>query len=225
MDVTYKLKRDKNNASKLKLNFFSVIPVDQGYIAPSNVYVRHWGRPETVIVQPVATSGTITQTTTTTTAGTGINAGVGVNINGVGVSVSVVDAPISNTTISQTTTTTTTGGGGNVVMAETTAAGCPRNRPMATDNFSNALATIRKISFDDTRLSTAKQIAKSNCLSVNQVVQICEIFSFEETKLDFAKFAYERCTDPKNYFNVNNIFTFSTNVESLSTYISTKSTN
>lgn len=228
MDVTYKLKRDKNNASKMKLNFFAVIPVDQAYIAPSNVYVRHWGRPETQQVVVVQPAGTVTQTTTTTTtAGTGMSAGVGVNINGVGVgmTVNVQDGmPVSNTTVSQTTTTTTTGGS-NVIVAEPAqqgGSGCSRNRPMAGDNFTNALATIKKISFDDTRLSTAKQISKSNCLSTAQIVQICEIFSFEETKLDFAKFAYDRCTDTKNYFNVNNIFTFSSNVESLSTYVSSK---
>jgi hypothetical protein len=226
MDVTYKIRRDKNKATKMKLNFFSVTPVVQGYVVPSNVYVRHWGRPETqqvvVVQQPVNTGGAVTQTTTTTTtAGTGVNAGV--NIDGVGVGISV-NMP-ANTTVSQTTTTTstTTSGGGNVVVAEPAYDGCVRNKPMAANNFTDALTTIKKISFDDTRLSTAKQISKSNCLSSSQIVQICELFSFEETKLDFAKFAYDCCTDPKNYFNVNNIFTFSTNVESLTNYISAKS--
>lgn len=235
MDVTYKLKRDKNNASKLKLNFFSVTPVDQGYVVPSNVWVRHWGRPEpqqVVVVQPGTTGGTVTQTTTTTTtsAGTGTNAVVGVNVNGVGVgmNVNINDGMATGTTVSQTTTTTTTSsssGGRDVIVSEPAQVGCNRNRPMTADNFSDALATIKKISFDDTRLSTAKQISKSNCLSSNQIVQICEQFSFEETKLDFAKFAYDRCTDPKNYFNVNNIFKFSSNVESLSTYISARTSN
>ena len=234
MDVTYKMKRDKNNASKLKLNFFSVIPVDQGYVAPSNVYVRHWGKPEhqqVVVVQQGNTGGTVTQTTTTTTttAGTGTNASVGVNVNGVGVGMNVnINDGMggTNTTVSQTTTSTTTSTRErDVTVVEQTSAGCARNRPMTTDNFNNALSTIKKISFDETRLSTAKQIAKSNCLSSNQVVQICELFSFEETKLDFAKFAYDRCTDPKNYFNVNNIFTFSSNVESLTEYVNRKSNN
>jgi hypothetical protein len=226
MDVTYKIKRDKNKATKMKLNFFSVTPVSQAYVAPSNVYVRHWGRPETqqvVVVQPAG--GAVTQTTTTTTtAGTGVNAGMGVVVDGVGVGISV-NMPTA-TTVSQTTTTTTTStnsGNGNVIVAEPAYDGCVRNRPMSADNFTNALATIKKISFDDTRLSTAKQISKSNCLSSSQIVQVCELFSFEETKLDFAKYAYDRCTDPKNYFNVNNIFTFSSNVESLTNYVSSKS--
>lgn len=231
MDVTYKLKRDKNNASKLKLNFFSVTPVEQGYVVPSNVWVRHWGRPEqqVVMVQPAVAGGTVTQTTTTTTtAGTGTNAVVGVSVNGVGVgmNVNINDGMSSGTMVSQTTTTTTSSssGGRDVIVSEPAQSGC-RNRSMSADNFADALASIKKISFDDTRLSTAKQISKSNCLSSNQIVKICEQFSFEETKLDFAKFAYDRCTDQKNYFNVNNIFSFSTNVDNLTNYISTRTPN
>lgn len=231
MDVTYKIKRDKNKASKMKLNFFSVIPVVQNYVAPSNVYVRRWGQPapqqQMTVHPPVQTNGTVTQTitTTTTTAGNGVNAGVGVNVDGVGVGVNVNinDGVPVNSTISQTTTTTTTTGRGrNVAVAEPVAAGCTRARPMDAGDFSNALETIKKMGFDETRLSTAKQISESNCLSTNQVVQMCKLFSFEETKLDFAKFAYDGCTDPKNYFNVNNIFSFSSSVESLSSYISGK---
>jgi hypothetical protein len=226
MDVTYKMKRDKNNALKSKLNFFSVIPVEQNYAPPSGMYVRHWGRPETqqvVIVQPANSSGTVTQTTTTTTTSNGTNAAIGVTIDGVGIGMNVnMNDGMSgaNSTVSQTTTTTTSGN--RNVTGEPIQEGCSRNRPMTTDNFSNALATLKKIGFDETRLSTAKQVAKSNCLSTAQIVQISELFSFEDSKLDFAKFAYDHCTDPKNYFNVNNIFSFSSSTESLTNYVNGK---
>ncbi|HMK06692.1 MAG TPA: hypothetical protein VK476_04125, partial [Flavobacterium sp.] len=75
-DVTYKIKRDKNNKSKMKLNFFSTIPVEQHYLAPKNVYVIHYG-------QPVSNDGYTQTTTTTTTVGQGTNVGANINMGGI----------------------------------------------------------------------------------------------------------------------------------------------
>lgn len=93
---------------------------------------------------------------------------------------------------------------------------------MAAKDFSNALETVKNQSFDETKLKTAKQITTANCLNVNQIVQIAEVFGFEESKLDFAKFAYDHCVEPKNYFNLNNIFSFSSSVDELTDYIQNK---
>jgi hypothetical protein len=93
---------------------------------------------------------------------------------------------------------------------------------MSPKDFSNALATVKNQNFDETTLKTAKQIASANCLNVNQIIQLVKVFSFEESKLDFAKYAYDYCVDPKNYFNLNNVFSFSTSVEDLSDYIQSK---
>ena len=84
------------------------------------------------------------------------------------------------------------------------------------------LATVKKQGFDETRLKTAKQIASSNCLNTNQIIQICQTFGFEETKLDFAQFAYDYCVEPKNYFKLNNIFGFSSSVDTLTDYVQSK---
>jgi hypothetical protein len=211
MDVTYKIKRDKNNASKMKLNFFSMIPVVQGYTPPSNVYVTTFGQP-----RPAA-SGTVTQTTTTTATSGGINAGV--NVGGIGVNVSI-NEPVMGTTITQTSTTHTTTS--NQESSYSEPAGCANGRAMNQSNFSSALETIKGQSFDDTRLKTAKQIASSNCMTASQIAEICKIFGFEESKLDFAKYAYSTCTEPSNYFKVNNVFAFSTSVDELTQYISAR---
>jgi hypothetical protein len=90
---------------------------------------------------------------------------------------------------------------------------------MNSTNFMDAKKTIEEGSFDDTKLSTAKSIVTSNCLSTDQVIQICNLFSFEENKLTFAQFAYAYTTDPKNYFKVNNVFSFSTSKEELNSFI------
>lgn len=220
MDVTYKIRRDKNKPSKMKLNFFSMIPVVDGFIAPSNMFVRRWGQPaqpQQVIVQQSAPVGVVQQTTTTTTSVGGVNAGV--NVGGVGVNISINDPVFSgSTTITETTTVTT---GGTVIgHQDAVQDGCYGARPMNNGNFSSALQTIRNQGFDESRLKTAKQIAQNNCLNTNQIVDICKIFGFEETKLDFAKFAFDACVEPQNYFKVNNVFSFTSSADELNDFIS-----
>lgn len=208
-DVTYKLKSDKNNKSKKKLTFFSMIPVEQGFIAPNNVYVVHYGQPERNVGY--------SQTSTTTTVGTGVNANV--NVGGVSMNVNIND-PYSTSVTKTTTTHTTTDHHDHHI--EQAPRGCNSRYAMGTGDFSSALSTVKKQGFDETRLKTAKQIASANCLNTNQITQICQAFGFEETKLDFAKFAYDFCVEPKNYFKLNNIFGFSSSVDDLTDYIQSR---
>ena len=210
-DVTYKIKKDKNNG-KMSLRYFSMAPVQQNYVAPSNVTVVRFGNPT-----PVA-STTVTQTTTTHT--TGETVGANVNVGGVNMNVTIND-PLLNTNVTTTHTTTTTRTTENTAVVEPPR-GCNGTYPMTSGDFSSAVSTIKGQSFDDTRLSTAKQIAGGNCLSATQIADICKIFGFEQSKLDFAKFAYEHCTERSNYFKVNNVFGFSSSVDELNEYISSR---
>lgn len=220
MDVTYKIKRDKNKPSKMKLNFFSMTPIAERYVAPSNMYVRRWGQPappQQVIVQQTAPVGVVQQTTTTTTSVGGVNAGV--SVGGVGVNISINDPVFSgSTTVTETTTVTT--GNSNIGYQEPIQEGCYGARPMNNGNFNSALQTIKNQGFDESRLKTAKQIAQNNCLNTNQIVEICKIFGFEETRLDFAKFAFDACVEPQNYFKVNNVFSFTSSADELNDFIS-----
>jgi len=215
-DVTYKIKRDKNNKTKMKLNYFLAIPVQPNFIPASNVHVIHYGQPD---VFPVR--GGVTQTTTTTTTQTnGVN--VGVNVGGVNMGVTINDT-MGGGAVSQTTTTTTThASSGSHHEEEESRRGCAGKYAMSGANFSQALASIKNQSFAETQVKTAKQITNVNCLSVDQIIQIANTFSFEENKLDYAKYAYEHCTDPKNYFKLNDIFSFSSNVDELSDFVQSR---
>jgi hypothetical protein len=207
MDVTYKIKKD--GSGKAKLRYFSAVPVAQGYVAPSNVYVMHYGNPAGNM------GGSVTQTTTTTTqtVGTG-TVGANVNVNGLNMNVSVND-PNMHGSVTQTTTTTSYSDGYNNNSA-------PVNDcyAMKKSNFESARATISNESFDETRLSTAKSIISTNCLTADQVLELCKLFSFEGSKLDFAKCAYGKTVDQNNYFKVVNAFTFSSSKDELNKYIS-----
>lgn len=204
-DVTYKIKKD--GSGKTKLRYFSSVPVVQGYVAPSNVYVMHYGSPTGSM------GGTVSQTTTTTSTTVGNTVGASVNVNGMNVNVSVND-PVMNGTVTQTTTTTTSYSDGGYAA--------PVNDcyAMKKSNFESAKATITNESFDETRLSTAKSILSSNCLTSDQVLEMCKLFSFEGSRLDFAKCAYGKTVDQNNYFKVNDAFSFSSSKEELNKYIS-----
>lgn len=214
-DVTYKIKRDKNNSTKMKLNYYSSIPVQPNFVPASNVHVIHYGQPHPV--------GGVTQTTTTTTTQVGgTNVGVGVNVGGINMGISINDSMGGDVVTQTQTTTTTTHSGGNQGHYDEPVRGCGGHSCMTPGNFNAALATIKKQSFEDTRLKTAKQVISANCLNVEQIIQIANTFSFEDNKLEFAKFAYDYCIEPRNYFKLNGIFSFSSNVDELSDYVQSR---
>jgi hypothetical protein len=162
---------------------------------------------------------TTTTTTTTTTGGPGMNMGVtGPDGQTVGVNINMTGMGGSTTTTSQTTTTTTsTGGGTTTVVPAPTGNGCAW--PMSSSDFASAKQSVTSKSFEDSKLTVAKQILSSNCMSSAQVKEIMMLFSFEQTKLDWAKFAYGKTTDPNNYFKLNDGFTFETSIDELNEYI------
>jgi hypothetical protein len=177
-----------------------------------------------------------------------INAGVNVNMSATGVNINIQDPVMgeninmgvnttglnSTTTYTTTTTTTTTSSGNqsggvaapkqNTVQPEQptakVAAGC--SSPMSSGDFANAKSSIQKQSFAETQYKTAQQITRNNCLSVAQVKEIIQLFSFERNRLDFAKFAYDFTTDKKNYYMVNDVFSFSSSVDELNDFIDKK---
>lgn len=93
---------------------------------------------------------------------------------------------------------------------------------MNEGDFQSALASIKKQSFNDTKMQVAKQITSSNCLTCSQIKEVMKLFSFESTKLDYAKYAYDFAYDKGNYYQINDGFSFSSSVDELSKYISGK---
>ena len=206
-DVTYKIKKDK--ARKAKLNYFSAIDVQEDYIPPSNVYVYHFGNP-----LEVHHNGAVTTTTTTTTNGVSAN----VSVPGVSMNVNITDPVYTESTTTTTTTSSNSSNTGSNNNTHSSGSGC-NGWPMNSTDFAAALKTIGNGSFEETKLTTAKSISSQNCLSSDQVVKICNLFSFEESKLVFAKHAYKRTTDKKNFFKVNDVFSFDSSKEELSKFI------
>lgn len=108
--------------------------------------------------------------------------------------------------------------GGNVGYNHGADVGPPAMHPQ---DFAQALDQIRYQSFDESRLSVARQVASNNALKSRQVMRIMRQFSFESTRLKFAKFAYRTraVVDVQNYHVVNQAFSFSSSVRKLDQFI------
>ena len=94
-------------------------------------------------------------------------------------------------------------------------------RPMDENSFSSFIETVRHESFDDSRLAIAKTVIDQNYFTSAQARQLVALFSFENSKLDIAKYMYRKTTDPKNYFVVYSSFSFSKSKEELAEYVRT----
>lgn len=186
-DVTYKIKRDKNKKGKMKMNFFSMIPVRPDYIAPQNVYVMHYGQPQ---------------------LNSGVNVGINMNVN--------INEGNAHAGHDHHDGHNHDGHNHNHGSRPR---GCKNGYAMSPSNFNTALATIKKQSFEESKLKTAQQVVSDNCLNTNQIMQMADLFSFEDTKLDFAKFAFDYCVDSESYYKLNGIFSFSSNADALSDYV------
>ncbi|MCL2074134.1 MAG: DUF4476 domain-containing protein [Marinilabiliaceae bacterium] len=90
---------------------------------------------------------------------------------------------------------------------------------MQANDFNKALSVIKSDSFESSKLSTAKQISNSNYLCVSQIIQICKLFAYEQSKLEYAKYAYNSCVDKSNYFQINEVFSYTNSKDELRQFI------
>lgn len=187
-------------------------------------------------VPPVSEVTTTTISSTTTTGGTaGDNVNVNMNVGGVGLNmnVNVNDGGMqqnSTTTMTSTTTSSSTTTSGRPIDEPLPHPTDPVysmpgytghhycNWPMGSGDFESAKGSIKSKSFEDSKLTIAKQVLGSNCMLSSQVREIMTLFDFEKTKLDFAKFAYGKTFDPGNYFKLNDAFEFESSIDELGKY-------
>ncbi len=90
---------------------------------------------------------------------------------------------------------------------------------MSDQDFSDLKRMINNTPYSSTKMTIAKQACMATCISAEQVREICRLFSFDSDRLTFAKFAFEHCYDRRNYFKVNDVFSFTSSVNELDRYI------
>lgn len=225
MNVQLTLKLKQNKKGEYKLRMFNAVPLAQ---APPRASTQ-----QVVVYSTVpATSITTSHSTTTTTTAHGHpgseNVNMNVNMGGVNMNVHVNANTAGGTQTSSSysethTTTTTTSGvhnnaGSTYVLAGYSGPyGCPY--PMNPHDFADAKRSISSKDFSDSKLKIAKQIIDSNCLLSSQVMELMQLFDFEDNRLEIAKYAFGYTLDYGNYYKVNDAFEFESSIDELDDYI------
>lgn len=97
--------------------------------------------------------------------------------------------------------------------------GC-QDHIMSPSEFNALLNTIDHQSFESTKMTIARQaIRDRNVITTAQVAALMNMMSFESSKLELSKFAYEYTIDRHKYFQLFNEFSFDSSVRSLSEYM------
>ncbi len=203
-------------------------PVETETVTVDNTSTTQTGEQVSINTNMNSDGETGNVTATVTDPETGETVSVNANINDSDVNMTVTES-------SSSTTTTTTGGnmiGNTTVTINTsstesnttntgeettqTTTGC---QPMGSTDFNSAKNSISSKTFEDSKITTAKQIIKANCLRADQIKQIMEVMDYEDSRLEIAKFAYQYCFDPNNYYKINDAFEYELTIDDLNEYI------
>lgn len=221
----------ENENSRFVIRMISKVP-SMAEPAPANQYTQAAPAPTNKTTTQVSTTNSVPSQQTTVVQQSTTKNGNNTNVNtnkGTNVSMNINLNGNLNTSTSHTETSTTTvhtSGGAPVPAQQSNVyvlpgyngpTGC--SWPMSESDFANARNSIQSKSFEDTKLTVAKQIFNQNCLLSSQVRDIMSTFDFEATKLEFAKYAYGRTYDIGNYYQVNDVFDFEASISDLNAYI------
>ncbi|MBA2611013.1 MAG: DUF4476 domain-containing protein [Bacteroidetes bacterium] len=234
---TAKIKRDMKK--QIKLRYFGRVPLSEATNTGASTVAYHTADDSNNGNYNTTTGGSNNYTTTTTNTQVNTNtnanpngAAVNVNVDGVSMNVNVsgMDMTNGNTVTQSSTSTTVTSSSSSTGSSprsdhyqsqnQTTpisANGCGSAMPKS--NFDSMKKSIESKPFSDTKMSTAKVSTKSNCMSVNQIKEICKLFSMDDDKLNYAKFAYDYCVDKANFYQVSEVFSFSSTADDLNAFI------
>lgn len=236
-ETTYAIR--SNNKGEIVLRWMSEVPIHQApQPMPNQQVIVYHSTPIVTQTQTTVISNTNSNPGTSDQMNVGINVndpmtgGANINMN-INVNETGMNTQTQSTTTTYSTTTTTTSGNvgtvqsGNVGTVQTGYVmpgyngniGC-NGYPMSEARFNEVVKSIESKGFDDSKLTMSKQVISTNCMTSNQVKRLMLLFSFEDTRLDLAKYAYGYTYDIGNYYQLNDAFTFESSIEELNEYTS-----
>jgi hypothetical protein len=251
-EYTFALKRNKKGVMVMRYfgdapyNATAAEPAKEQQVVADEQPVRSNVKGNQTGGETVNISTTVTETSKTKPGAASVTmnisadgANMGVNMKVDGMEMEPETATVTTTVTSTSTTTSSSSGGyivtetssgtsqnqgGTYIVGETSTStgGCKGRSSMTSTSFQSALESIKSKSFEDTKITTVKQIVKANCITVSQLSQIIKLLTFEESKVEIAKFAYDYVSDTNNYFQINDLFTFSGSVDELNEYLESK---
>jgi hypothetical protein len=95
------------------------------------------------------------------------------------------------------------------------------NRAMNDFEFNRVLASIEDEWRENNKSKSTSQVISTNYFTTAQVKEMLQLFSTESIKLELAKQAYSKTVDQKNYFMINEVFSFNSSKDELTRFIRT----
>ena len=183
---------------------------------------------------PVQTTTTTTTTTTGTIPDENVNLNMNLSVGGVNVNLNAnasatglgTGATITETTTSSSTTTTQINNQANAqhqqVIAQVQQA--PLSSRVNCTKTMNRLEAfkveLQDQSFEEDRLEALQLELKSTCLTTAQAEQLIDLFTFDENRLEVAKYLSDRLTDRDNAGALAKKLTFDSSKMEYRRYIS-----
>ncbi len=160
---------------------------------------------DAVITQtlPVQTTTTIQTTGTSTVTNTDPNENVNLNMNlsvgGVNVNLNANASGTgvgTSTSVSETSTTSSSSvSSSSSTISTTSTQGHTVNCTQTMNRLEAFKAELQDQSFEDDRLEALKLGLNKTCLTTAQAAQLLDLFSFDENRLEAAKYLSDRLTD------------------------------
>lgn len=174
----------------------------------------------------------------------GVNLNLNANANGSGLGTSATVTETTTSTISTSSTTTTssnsvsthtglnptTNNMSNQVNANIQMNGNSQLQPVDHSSRVNCTKTMNRLeafktelqdqSFEEDRLEALKLAMKTTCLTTAQAEQLLDLFTFDENRLEVAKYLADRLTDRDNAGALAKKLTFDSNKMEYRRYIS-----
>ena len=85
--------------------------------------------------------------------------------------------------------------------------------PISQEEFNGLINSIKDESFQENQLSIVQISARYNYFTVNQVIQVIDLFSFSDGKLTALEYLYPNVVDKFNSHQIVNAFTYSSDKE------------
>lgn len=90
---------------------------------------------------------------------------------------------------------------------------------MSGREFETLKESLRKEWFEANRLTSVKVIIDKSNFTTQQVKELMLLFTFENNRLEIAKYAYVKTVDKQSYFQVNEVLTFNSSKDELARFI------
>ncbi len=94
-----------------------------------------------------------------------------------------------------------------------------RGNVMTGREFETLKESLRKEWFENNRLTSTKTVIDKSNFTAAQVKELMLLFTFENNRLEIAKYAYRKTVDKHNYFQLNDALTFSSSKDELARFI------